>query len=580
MKQRKIQTFFILSFLALSFLHTEAQNKENYKRPNIIFILTDDQRWSALGYEGNKQVHTPEMDKLAKEGTYFKNAFSSTPICSASRASIFSGLFERTHRYTFQTGPIKDVFMEHAYPLELRKDGYYTGFFGKFGVTYNYLDKLYDVYDSYDRKGAKDSTSYFYKTIGKDTVHLTRYTGQEALNFIAKVPRDKPFCLQLSFSAPHAADGAPAQYFWQQSTDYLFQNETMPPPILAEDKYFNELPEAVKKGFNRVRWTWRYDTPEKYQHSVKGYYRMIAGIDLEIGKIRAELKAKGLAKNTIIILMGDNGYFMGERQLAGKWLMYENSIRVPLIIMDPRKPRHQDIDKMALNLDVPYTILDFAGVKIPKSYQGESLKPIVEGTSKLPDRDAILIEHLWEFPHIPASEGVRTNNWKYFRYVDNKSIEDLYNLKSDPMETKNLSSDPKYKNKLIALRKKLEELSQKYDSKYNKGPAGLRVDFNPSSKGGALIKVNPPVFSWIVPKLAKSQQAYQILVSSSKKELDLNEADLWDSKKVKSNESDNILYNGHVLKTSGTYYWKVRIWDADNRTSDYSKPQSFQITSD
>ncbi|HEX7366600.1 MAG TPA: sulfatase-like hydrolase/transferase, partial [Pelobium sp.] len=547
------------------------------KKPNIIFILTDDQRWDALGYAGNQYIHTPEMDKLAKEGVYFKNTFASTPICTATRASIISGLYERTHKYNFQTPEIRDEFMQHSYPLELRKAGYYTGFFGKFGVGYKHLDRLYDVYDSYDRQlSAKDSTSYFYKKIGKQTVHLTRYTGQQALDFIDKVPADKPFCLQLSFSAPHAADHAPDQYFWQKENDHLFQNVTMPPAKLADDKYFNELPEAVKNGFNRLRWTWRYDTPEKYQKSVKGYYRMIAGVDNEIAKIRAELKAKGLDKNTIIIFMGDNGYFMGERQLAGKWLMYDNSLRIPLMILDPRKPNHHDESKMVLNLDVPSTILDYAGVSQPKSWHGESLKPLAQGKGEF-KRDTVLIEHLWQIVQIPPSEGVRTSEWKYFRYVNDKAIENLYHLKTDPMETKNLVSDPKYKAKLVEFRKKLEELIVKYKDPYSGIPSGLTVNFDRALKN-AVIRDDKPVFSWIVPNQAVKQLAYQVLVSSSQAKSDLNEGDIWDSKEVKSNQTANIKFQGKALKPNTSYFWKVRIWDDHNRTSDYSVAQSFKVS--
>ncbi len=549
------------------------------QKPNIIFILTDDQRWDALGYAGNKYIHTPEMDKLAQEGTYFKNSFATTPICTATRASIISGLYERTHQFNFQTGNIRDEYMQHAYPLELRNAGYYTGFFGKFGVKYDHLDELYDVYDSYDRNTKfKDRRGYFYKTIGKDTVHLTRYTGQQALDFIDKAPTDKPFCLQLSFSAPHAQDNAPDQYFWQPETDHLFQNETMPPPILADDKYFNELPNGVKKGFNRLRWTWRYDTPEKYQHSIKGYYRMIAGVDLEITKIRAELKAKGLDKNTIIIFMGDNGYFMGERQLAGKWLMYDNSLRVPLIVMDPRHPNHHDENKMALNIDVPATILDYAGVKQPSTWHGESLKPLIQSKGEF-KRDTFLIEHLWEFAEIPPSEGVRTSEWKYFRYINDKAIENLYNLKTDPLETKNLVANPKYKAKLTEFRNKLEELIKKYKDSYSGVPSGLTVNFERSQKE-AIIRDDAPVFSWIVPKEATHQLAYQILVSSSKEKADLNEGDLWDSRQIRGNHSNNISYQGTALKPGTNYFWKVRIWDSSNRNSDYSASQTFKIAVD
>ncbi|HET8735551.1 MAG TPA: sulfatase/phosphatase domain-containing protein, partial [Pricia sp.] len=273
--------------------------------------------------------------------------------------------------------------------------------------------------------------------------------------------------LSLSFSAPHAHDSAEEQYFWQAESDELLQNISVPGPALGADKYFETLPQIVRDGFNRLRWTWRYDTPEKYQHSVKGYYRMIAGIDREITKIRKLLQKKGLDENTVIILMGDNGYFMGERQLAGKWLMYDNSIRVPLIVYDPRVKKQQDSEEMALNLDVPSTILDLAGLQPPKTWQGKSLMPMVKGETKDLKRDTVLIEHLWEFKHIPSSEGVRTADWKYFRYVNDKSIEELYHLKEDPQESDNLADDKAYSGKLKAFRQKTDELIDRFSDPYS-----------------------------------------------------------------------------------------------------------------
>ncbi len=263
--------------------------------PNIIFILTDDQRWDALGHAGNEIIQTPQMDQLAREGAWFSHAIVTTPICSASRASLFTGVYERCHRYTFQTGPISDRFMKNSYPRLLKDAGYSTAFFGKFGVNYAHTDQLFDVFENYDRNSRfDDHRGYFYKTLDKDTVHLTRYTGQKALDFIEAATDGKPFCLSLSFSAPHAHDPAEKQYFWQEETDHLYQQMTMPGPALAGDEYFEQLPQPVREGFNRTRWHWRYDTPEKYQHSIKGYYRMIGGIDLEIARIRKKLKEKRL----------------------------------------------------------------------------------------------------------------------------------------------------------------------------------------------------------------------------------------------------------------------------------------------
>ncbi|HET8735490.1 MAG TPA: sulfatase-like hydrolase/transferase, partial [Pricia sp.] len=169
-------------------------------KPNIIFILTDDQRFDALGYAGNKLISTPEMDKLAKEGTYFKNALVTTPICAASRASILTGLHERTHRFDFSSGDIHSAYMKASYPTILKNNGYRTGFYGKYGVSYNYMEKQFDEFESYDRNNAYDDRrGYYYKTLGNDTVHLTRYTGQRAMDFIERADASQPFCLSLSF---------------------------------------------------------------------------------------------------------------------------------------------------------------------------------------------------------------------------------------------------------------------------------------------------------------------------------------------------------------------------------------------
>lgn len=436
--------------------------KKAEQKPNILFILTDDQRWDALGYAGNEIIQTPEMDQLAKEGVYFKNAFVTTPICAASRASIFTGLYERTHGYTFGQ-KLEEPYAKNSYPAKMKEAGYYTGFFGKFGVRYDSIAFLFDVVESYDRNDRlPDYRGYFYKTLNGDSVHLTRYTGQMGLDFIENAPSDRPFCLQLSFSAPHAHDPSEGQYFWQETTDPLYQDITIPDPILSEDKYFEELPEYVKEGINRTRWTWRYDTPEKYQHSMKGYYRMISGVDLEIGKIRRLLEDKGLADNTVIIFMGDNGYFEGERQLAGKWLMYDNSLRVPMMIYDPRNKDHQDIDEMALNIDIPATILDLAGADIPESWQGKSLAGFLSGQDPLEDREFSLFEHLWDTPMIPPSEGIRTEKWKYFHYRIDLAHEELYDLENDPLEIVNLSDSIAFQGVLEDLRMKTDSLANVY----------------------------------------------------------------------------------------------------------------------
>ncbi|WP_086540829.1 sulfatase family protein [Algoriphagus antarcticus] len=428
------------------------------KKPNILFILTDDQRWDALGYAGNDIIQTPEMDKLAEQGIYFENAFVTTPICAASRASILTGLYERTHGYTFGQDQLLETYAAESYPLQLKKAGYHTGFFGKFGIKYPELSALFDEVDSYDRDVSyPDRRGYFYKTIDGDSVHLTEYTSYQAQEFIKNAPTDHPFSLSLSFSAPHAHDPAKDQFFWTDAVDDLYQDVKIPGPILGQKKYFDAQPEYVKTSESRTRWFWRYDTPEHYQQSMKGYYRMISEVDMQIGKIRALLEEKGIADNTVIIFMGDNGYFYGERQLAGKWLMYDNSLRVPMIIYDPRNPGHRDISDFALNIDIAPTILEFAGVSAPDLWQGESLAGYVKGENPAIARKEFVAEHLWKVKIIPASEGFRTEDWKYFRYQEDLAHEELYYLKKDPLEKKNLAYKKKYQDILSEMRDRFEK---------------------------------------------------------------------------------------------------------------------------
>jgi len=274
--------------------------------------------------------------------------------------------------------------------------------------------------------------------------------------------------------------------------------------------------------------------------------------------------------------MGDNGYFLGERQIADKWLMYDLSIRVPLIIYDPRVQKHLDVEAMALNLDVSATIADLAGLAQPKSWHGKSLVPIVSGNSNNVQRDTILIEHLWERESIPPSEGVRTPDWKYFHYVNDKLWEELYNLKKDPRETDNLAKKPEYKKTLEELRNKLDLMARKYADPYSGVPSGLTVEFIDEFQNVS-ITGKQALYCWILPKEAVSQKAYQVLVASSKKNIDNNLGDVWNSGQIKSNVSSNMKQKGNPLNANSKYFWKVRIWDQDNRLSDYSEVQEFKL---
>jgi arylsulfatase A-like enzyme len=223
---------------------------------------------------------------------------------------------------------------------------------------------------------------------------------------------------------------------------------------------FNRHPDFIRNSFSRERWYWRFDTPEKFQEMVKGHYRMISGVDAVIGRLRKKLEERGLADNTVIIFMGDNGYFYSDRQLAGKWLMYEQSLRVPLIVYDPRLPaqkRGKTTEVPGLNIDVSPTMLELAGLSKPPSVHGQSLVPVLQGNT-LNDREFVLFEHLWDFEHIPQSECVRSEQFKYIRYPQHPGFEEFYNLKEDPDEVRNLIAETREQMRIGDYRRRLDSL--------------------------------------------------------------------------------------------------------------------------
>jgi len=429
------------------------------KRPNIIFLLTDDQRWDTMGCAGNKIIHTPNMDSLAAEGVRFTNAFVTTSICTASRASIFNGTYQRIHRFNFQTPPLSAEMTDISYPCLLKAAGYRTGFTGKLGVTvetgetarmFDYFEELVCPY----RKEQPD---------GSDR-HLTNIMGDKAIEFLDTCTPAQPFCLSVSFQAPHAEDDNPDQYVWPKECDHLYRNVTIPPAANSSPEFFSAMPKFLKESLNRKRWYWRFDAPQKAQEMTKGYYRMISGVDAVIGRIIEELKKRQIYDNTVIMLMGDNGYFLGERGFAGKWLMHEESIRVPLIVFDPqagKKTRGITVSEMALNIDLAPTILELAKVKIPPRIQGRSLVPLLKGR-KPKWRTDFLYEYLWFKDDIPKCEGVRTERWKYIRYFEEKPLyEELYDLAGDPQERVNLAKDLNHQETLNCLRKRCNQLIEK-----------------------------------------------------------------------------------------------------------------------
>ena len=409
---------------------------EGARRPNIVLVVTDDQRADAMGCAGNPIISTPHLDALARDGVRFSHAFVTTPICAASRVSILTGLYERTHGYTFGQPPIDDALLHATYPFLLREAGYRTGFVGKLGVAMMEGAPA-ELFDSF-RPGVYPYVAE--KFAGR---HLTEVNTDRAIEFLDATGDDRPFCLSVSYQAPHAEDDNPDQYVWPASCDSLYAEVALPPPPTSAPEFFDALPEFLRTSLNRERWHWRFDTPEKHARMVKGYYRMISGVDAGLGRIVTALEERGLAENTVVIVIGDNGYFLGERGYAGKWSMHDLSTRVPLIIVDPREPRSRRGEvrgEFALNVDLAPTILELAGVPAPASMQGRSLLPLVAGEEG-DGREEVFTEHRWDRETIPRTEAVRTARWKYIRYLDHPEYEELYDLLRDPREEVNLADD-------------------------------------------------------------------------------------------------------------------------------------------
>jgi len=433
------------------------------RRPNVLIFLIDDQRNDTLGCAGHRIIKTPVIDRLAADGVRFSNAFVTTPICAASRASIFTGMHERTHGYTFGTPPLRAAHMAVSYPALLRDAGYRTGLIGKYGVTTEGSPES-DVFDFFRPHGLP-----FFKTQPDGTTrHETEVAGDRAIEFLSGTPAGQPFCLSISFNAAHADDGNMEDHYpWPRAMDGMYDDATIPAPRLWAPEIFDSLPPFLKTSLNRKRYFWRWDTPEKYQRNMKAYYRMISGVDRVIGRIRKELERLHLADDTVIIYTADNGYYMGDRGLAGKWSHYDQSLRVPLIVYDPRlkeEDRGQVRTEMVLNVDIAPTLLALATVKSPAHYQGRSLSPLLSKRTTGPDwRTDFFCEHLMQHGNIPKWEGIRGERYVYARYFEQTPVfEFLHDLKTDPDQLVNLASQPEHKDIAVRMRIRCDELKGEY----------------------------------------------------------------------------------------------------------------------
>lgn len=474
-------------FLALSSLAAA-------DRPNLVFFFADDQTSSSLGCYGNPVIQTPTLDALAARGVRFENAFVSQAICWVSRTTILTGLVGRSYGTPESPEQTRPDAAETLYPDLLRSAGYRTGFYGKWHAK---MPKGFQPAAHFDEFEDIHRSPYYKKLPDGTLRHETELIVDRGIEFLASQPKDRPFALNLWFNACHAedADRRPGIGFypWPRSVDGLYEDVEMYRPRLDDRAIFDALPEFYRTSLSRERFFWALNTPEKYQTNARAYARMVTGIDREIGRFMEALEKAGLAENTIVVYSADNGYHFGNRGLTGKWSHFEESLRVPMIIVDPRAPeseRGKVSEAPALNLDLPSTFLDWAGVEIPAKYQGRSLRPLVEGGAPADWRTETFHEHFAVRDRIPAWEGVRTQRFKYARCFDH-DYEFLHDLEKDPDERVNLATDAAHAEILEGLRRRTDELVAQYGGKLPPLAGGFKASTEAYPAASAAVGTKP-----------------------------------------------------------------------------------------
>jgi arylsulfatase len=455
----KQKGFAVLGGLCLLAYSCNTGNHQSDKNKlNVVFLLADDLRWNSLGCAGNSMLQTKNIDQLARDGIRFSNACVTTSISMVSRANLLTGQYMSRHKIRDFGIQLSDTAFSQTYPAILRKAGYWTGYVGKFGVG-NIRRDNFDFSIEYEGR-------HWIKESAGDSVHVTVKNSRDALQFLKQRPKDKPFLLTVGFFATHAQDNHPDQYLYQPESSKFYENDIIPVSETASDKYINLLPPfiASEKNEGRIRWHKRFDTPEKYQKYMKAYYRMLTELDIAVGEIIKELKTEGVYENTLIIFMGDNGYFHGEHGLADKWYPYEESIKVPLIVRDPRLPeKRRDIinQEFVLNIDIAPFILASTGQAIPQSMQGEDFSVLYLKGEKRNWRKDFFYEHpfVTDEERIPSSEALVTHTDKYILWP-HYNFEEYFDLKADPYEKHNGIMDSVNINKIRVIKNRFNELKE------------------------------------------------------------------------------------------------------------------------
>ncbi|MFA6241262.1 MAG: sulfatase [Candidatus Hydrogenedentales bacterium] len=426
-----------MASLALPTVQTHAVEGATANRRNIVFILTDDQRFDGMAVLGHPFLETPNLDALAKGGVIFKKAFVATALCSPSRATILTGLYAHTHGVLDNSTPLPAS--APTFPQELQKGGYETAFVGKWhmGGQSDAPQPGFDRWVSFQGQGEYVGTTL--NVDGKkvpQSGYITDVLTDYAEEFLRK-PREKPFCLCLCHKAVHASFTPAPRH------KGCYADKTYPHPASMADTPENYKGKPAWVRAQRNSWhgvDGMYAKQTDFDTFTRDYAETLRAVDDSVGRVVATLKELGKLDSTLIVFTSDNGFLMGEHGLIDKRCMYEPSIRVPLIVHCPELfAGGATRDEMILNTDYAPTFLEAAGCPIPSSMQGRSFYPLLEG-KKIGWRDAFLYEYFWErsYPQTPTVQGIRTDRYKLMRFHGVWDRYELYDLQEDPDEMNNL----------------------------------------------------------------------------------------------------------------------------------------------
>jgi N-acetylglucosamine-6-sulfatase len=439
-------------------------------RPNIVFILIDDLRWDELGIAGHPFIKTPNIDRIGKEGAVFRNAFMTTPLCSPSRASFLTGQYAHTHGITDNTDRSAASHQLVTFPRLLHQAGYETAFIGKWHMGNDDTPRPgFDRWVSFKGQG-----TYSDPEINEDgkavkpSGYITDILNGYAVEFI-KRRHDKPFLVYLAHKAIHPEvtqnnDGSvnladSERFIPAERHEYLYAGQAIP-----RRPSYGRAPEGKPALQRRIgNLSPLGATTATRDEAILGRQRTLAAIEDGVGEILKALAETGQLDNTVIVFTSDNGYFYGEHGLSvERRLAYEESIRMPLLVRYPKAINAGTLrDEFALNIDLAPMLLELAGVTAPNTMQGHSLVPLLEG--KRPAwRKSFLIEYYSDqvFPRIlqMGYKAVRNGRWKYIHYLELDGMDELYDLKTDPSELKNLIHQSGAAKTLAVMKREMERL--------------------------------------------------------------------------------------------------------------------------